>query len=251
MKMAGNDAVSVTRNSKVWTVTISRPERRNALDDHTIDSLMGTIKEAEAGGDVAGLIITGAGDRAFCAGSDLKALAGLNRSEAARHTRMGQLLMDAIETSSLITVAAVEGFALGGGFELALACDLIVAGSSATFGLPELSKGMVPAWGGTYRLSRAIGLNPARAVILGGRRLDAGTAHALGLVTAIAEDGSTVSVARDLLSVVLQHVEPSVIGIVKQMLLSGAVADGASASLAERLTETMLSFASDYGVERV
>lgn len=251
--MTGNEngsqmpEVILEKSERVWTVTINRPQRRNALDDGALFALLAALEDAANDEDVLGIVIAGRGGLAFCAGSDLKALAEMTLPQQARHTALGQRLMQAIEQSRCLVVAAVDGYALGGGFELALACDLIVAGTTASFGLPEVNKGMIPAWGGTFRLTRAIGLARARAVLLGGETLDASAAHSAGLVLEVVTAGGATDAAVSRLERLAAQSSPEVVGHAKQLLLSGSNASAADSTRMEWLVETLLSHSQGYG----
>lgn len=248
--MTETSDLHVKKDEDVWVVTINRPRRRNALDDPTIESLLITLAEAEQDRSVAGLVITGADDVAFCSGSDIKAVAEMTRAQAVNHTAHGQALMNAIEASPCLTVAGVNGYALGGGFELALACDLIVAGDSAQFGLPELRNGMVPAWGGTFRLTRAVGLARARNIVLGGETLDARAALAAGLAIEVIKPDETLTRARQRVTELASYAGRDEISLIKSMLKSGVGATSEQGTMVELLAETTLSYAERYGTRR-
>ena len=164
----------------IGELRIDRPERRNALDGATIARLRGELADAADDPSMRAIVVSGGGDAAFCAGQDVKELAALDRAGRLAAHAAGQALMDELEAHPCLVVAAIEGFCLGGGLELALACDARIAGDGATFGLPEVGRDLLPTWGGHHRLSRVVGLGRAKEIVLLGRRLDAAEALACG-----------------------------------------------------------------------
>jgi enoyl-CoA hydratase/carnithine racemase len=182
-----DEPVGLAVEDGVATLTVDRPDRLNALDEATLEALAATLEEAEAAGARA-LVLTGAGDRAFVAGADISHLADLGSEGAQAYAELGHSVMDAVESFPAPTVAAVDGFALGGGLELAMACDLRVAETGATLGQPEIGLGVIPGFGGTQRLPELVGDEYARRLIYTGERIDAETAHEHGLVGEVVED---------------------------------------------------------------
>lgn len=180
----------------VSLVTISRPESMNAVSARVARELEAVVVSTEADPDVWAVILTGAGERAFCAGADLKEVAagGLSRL----WTEAGGFAGFVNAPRRKVWIAAVEGMALAGGFELALACDLIVASEEAAFGLPEVTRGMLAAAGGAYRLMRALPRAVAMELLATGDRLPAKRAHSLNLVNHLAPKGAAVNVASEL-----------------------------------------------------
>ena len=157
----------------------------NALDRPTLEELRDRLAEVAGDTAVAVVVLTGAGDRAFVAGADIKYMSGLSADEALAWGELGHHSAQLLETMPQPTIAAIQGFALGGGCELALACDLRYASSSAKLGQPEINLGIIPGWGGTQRLARVCGLGVAKDLILTGRLVDADEALRLGLVNAV------------------------------------------------------------------
>jgi enoyl-CoA hydratase / 3-hydroxyacyl-CoA dehydrogenase len=181
------EAVRVERRDGVLILTINRPERMNALNPQVFDALLQhvpTFRDDET----SAVVLTGAGPRAFSAGADLKHEETLDPEGLIEFAEHGQRAMTRLETSPVPVIAAIEGYCLGGGLELALAADLRIAGKAATFGLPEIGIGSIPGWGGTYRLQRMIGQGRAKEVILFLRRLDSATALDWGLVAEVVDD---------------------------------------------------------------
>ena len=183
----------------IATLTIDRPDRLNALGRQTLEELEAAVGGCVADPEVSGVVITGAGDRAFVAGGDIAELAMLEPLQAVQASRLGQRVFGTIERAGKPIVAAVNGFALGGGCELALACHLRVASKNAKFGLPEVKLGTIPGYGGTIRLPRLIGKGRALEIILTGEMIDASEAERIGLVNRVTEPDDLLDTCRDLL----------------------------------------------------
>jgi enoyl-CoA hydratase len=173
----------------VAVVTIDRPAALNALDVPTLTALRDRLAELAGDDSTRVVVLTGAGDKAFAAGADIKYMSGLAAGEAKEWGALGHEVTRLLETMPKPTVAAINGFALGGGCELALACDIRYAASSAKLGQPEINLGIIPGWGGTQRLARAAGVGFAKELILTGRTVDADEALRRGLVEAVFEPG--------------------------------------------------------------
>jgi enoyl-CoA hydratase len=187
--------VSVTsaRAGAVVTVTIDRPEARNALDRPTLAAVLQAFDAIDHDPEVRCAILTGAGDRAFIAGADIKAMADLDRDGGQAFSAAAQAAADKVEGARVPVIAAVNGFALGGGCELALACDFIYASRTAQFGQPEVGLGVLPGIGGTQRLPRRVGQAHARELIFTGRIIDAAEALRIGLANAVVEPGELMA----------------------------------------------------------
>jgi enoyl-CoA hydratase len=186
-------SVDVRRDGAVVVVTIDRPDAMNALDVATLTRLRELLLELREDEDARALVLTGAGDRAFVAGADIKYMSGLDVDAAKAWGDLGQNVAQLLETSPAPVVAAINGFALGGGCEFALACDLRYASSTAKLGQPEINLGIVPGWGGTQRLARVCGVGVAKDLILTGRSVDATEALRIGLVDAVFEPGELMA----------------------------------------------------------
>ncbi len=165
----------------VGVVTVNRPKALNALDTRTIEELGQVVEAARTDASLRALVVTGAGDRAFVAGADIAEMSALSALEARRFADLGHRTLAALEALDLPTLAAVNGFALGGGCELALACDLVYAGEKARFGQPEVNLGLIPGFGGTQRLARRVGPMRAMELVLTGDMIDAARAREIGL----------------------------------------------------------------------
>jgi enoyl-CoA hydratase len=157
----------------------------NALDRPTLEELRDRLEGLAGDSDVRVVVLTGSGEKAFVAGADIKYMSGLDANEAKEWGELGQNAGRLLETMPKPTIAAINGFALGGGCELALACDLRYASSAAKLGQPEVNLGIIPGWGGTQRLARACGLGVAKELILTGRLVDADEALRIGLVNGV------------------------------------------------------------------
>jgi enoyl-CoA hydratase len=166
----------------ILTITIRRPESLNALNGHTIEELKTAIQDALDNKDIKGIIITGEGEKAFVAGADIKEIAELNELNARKFAESGQETFTLIEECEKPVIAAVNGYALGGGCELAMACHIRVATENAKFGQPEVNLGIIPGYGGTQRLTQLIGKGKALELMLTGDMISAQEAKSLGLV---------------------------------------------------------------------
>jgi enoyl-CoA hydratase len=179
-------SISVTTShERVALVAIDRQEALNALDRETLSALRDRLRELAGDTDVRVVVLTGAGDRAFAAGADVKEMTEMSVLEAHAWGSLGHECGRLLESMPKPTIAAVNGFALGGGLEIALACDIIIAAEHAKLGLPEPRVGLIPGWGGTQRLARAVGPALAKDLILTGRTIDAAEALRIGLVSAV------------------------------------------------------------------
>jgi enoyl-CoA hydratase len=190
-------------DSGVAVVTIHRPEVRNALRVETIEELRTTLEELRRSKDVGAVIFTGAGDASFVAGRDIKDLYKLTKLDALEH-RLSNLFRE-IETFEKPTLAAVNGYALGGGLEFALCCDIRIASENAVLGLPETKLNIIPAAGGTQRLPRVVGIGIAKDMILTGKLLDARRAFEVGLVSEVVPPAKLLESAKDLAKKIVER----------------------------------------------
>jgi enoyl-CoA hydratase len=188
--MAEPDRILVERRADAVLVTLNAPERRNAIDRQMVDGLHRVLDQFWADESVAALVLTGAGDQAFAAGADIAQLRERTSRDALQ--AINSSIFQRLEEFPAPVIAAVRGYALGGGCELAIACDLRVLGSSAKLGQPEVKLGIIPAAGGTYRLPRLVGLGRARELIYTGRMVDADEALRIGLANLVVPDAEVV-----------------------------------------------------------
>lgn len=178
--------IDLSRDGAFAVITLNRPEALNALSFDIIRQLGAALDEAAAW-DIRALILTGAGEKAFCAGADIKELMGRPLMEEKAGAELGQATFAKLDTFKVPSIAAINGFAFGGGLELALACTFRVASAKAKMGLPEIKLGLIPGYGGTQRLPRLLGEARAMDMILTGRTVDAQEALAMGLVGRVVE----------------------------------------------------------------
>jgi len=190
--------ILVERDGAVTTVTVNRPQALNALNPATLTELRRCCGHVQEDRSIRCMVITGSGDRAFVAGADIATMVEMSALDSRAFALHGQGLMRQIEQLPIPVIAAVNGFALGGGLELALACDLILAAPSAKFGQPEINLGIIPGFGGTQRLARRIGLSAARLLIYTGDMIDAEEALRLGLVNRVVPSGALLAEAQKL-----------------------------------------------------
>jgi enoyl-CoA hydratase len=180
----------------VGTLTIDRPKALNALNPDTLREMLRCLRDARRETSLRALILTGAGEKAFIAGADIGAMSTMSVIEAKEMARLGQRVTSAIEDLAQPVVAAVNGFALGGGLEMVMACDLVIASEKARFGQPEINLGIIPGFGGTQRLARRVGAPRAREMIYGGEMIDAETARLWGLVNRVVKPEELMTEAR-------------------------------------------------------
>jgi enoyl-CoA hydratase len=179
--MQSFETLLLERRGRVAVITINRPEKRNALNIKTREEGAALIEELRGDDSVGVVVITGAGDKAFIAGADIAEFAG-RTAMMQRDVMVSRSLFNAIDSFPKPVIAMINGYCLGGGCELALACDIRIASENASFGQPEINLGIIPGGGGTQRLTRLVGEGKAMEIILTGEIIDAKTAHAIGLV---------------------------------------------------------------------
>jgi enoyl-CoA hydratase len=189
-EMADSDVepVLAERSDRVATLRLNRPQALNALDPATLHALASALDRIAQDDAVRAVVITGTGNRAFCAGADIAAMAAMGGSEGHAYARLGHDVLGRIDDLDVPVVAAVNGAALGGGLELVLACDLAFAAERARLGLPEITLGLIPGFGGTQRLARRIGLARARELIYLGSMVGAADGLRLGIVDRVVPD---------------------------------------------------------------
>lgn len=201
----------------ILTITINRPSKLNALNNETLDEIGRATQMALHDSAVQGIIFTGAGLKAFIAGADISEFANLNPSHALAFARKGQTILQAIEGSLKPVVAAVNGFALGGGCELAMACHLRVATPNATFGQPEVKLGIIPGYGGTQRLTQLVGKGKALELMLTADKLSALAALQCGLVNHVVPQQELIEFCHKLLVKIMKHAPIAVSQVIKSV----------------------------------
>lgn len=197
------DNLIVDVADRIATVTINRPDKLNALDSATEQELQDVFPRLASDSDVGAIVVTGAGEKAFVAGADIGELAGLGATEGKEFAFQGQRTFTQIAQCPKPVVAAVNGYALGGGCELAIACHMRIVSSTARFGLPEVTLGLIPGHGGTQRLTRIVGTGRALEMVLTGRMVGADEAKAWGLANDVAEPDELINAVRGFLGQIL------------------------------------------------
>jgi enoyl-CoA hydratase len=182
----------IEKNGSIGFLKINRPEALNALNKDTLTEISKVVDELEKDSKIKVVILTGVGDKAFIAGADIKQMANLTTLEAKEFSKIGHDTLNKIENSRLIFIAAVNGYALGGGCETLMACDIVIAAKSAKIGQPEINLGVHPGFGGTQRLPRLIGRMKAKELILTGRNIDANEAFEIGLANMVVDDDKLI-----------------------------------------------------------
>ena len=216
--------IQIDQHGALAVLTITRKEALNALNGETLSELSQVTDIVAENAEIGALIVTGGGERAFVAGADISELSQLEGVFAGRELSLaGQDVMHGFATLPIPTIAAINGYALGGGLELALACDLRVAAHTARLGLPEVTLGLLPGFGGTQRLARLIGAGRALDLMLTGRQLSAGEAHGMGLVNYLADN--PLERARELAELLLRQAP------IAQSLIKEAVRRGLDTTL--------------------
>jgi enoyl-CoA hydratase len=188
----------IERDGAVLVVTINRPEKLNALNTKTVTELGQVMDEAASESAVHAIVLTGSGEKSFVAGADINELAVQSPVSGREHARSGQRVFDRIERLGKPVIAAVNGFALGGGCELAMACTLRIASDTAKFGQPEINLGLIPGYAGSQRLPRLVGRGRALEMLLTGAQITAEEAHRIGLVNKVVPAASLMTEARAL-----------------------------------------------------
>jgi len=205
---------------QVGVLTLNRPSALNALNVEVIEDLQAWCEWANSQNDLRCVILTGAGEKAFVAGADIKEMQSYSHDQAERMSLTGQKVMQTLEDAKFVTIAAVNGFALGGGLELAMACDFILASNTAKFGLPEVSLGLIPGYGGTQRLSRFVGKTLARMITLTGDIFTAQQGLDWGLFARSYEPAELMPSALKMAKTIASRA-PQAIGFAKQAINQG------------------------------
>jgi enoyl-CoA hydratase len=219
-----SELVKSERREAVAWLTLNRPDQLNALSSRTLEALRGRVAEVAADAGVRAVVVTGAG-RAFAAGADIAEMQRMTPLEAEAFSRLGHETFAALEALPVPVIAAVNGFALGGGLELALACDWIYAARKAKLGQPEVNLSLIPGFGGTSRLLRRVGPGWARELVLGGEPIGTELAERIGLVNRVFEDETVLLDAALAMGRTLAKKGPLALARAKRVLLEGQDAD--------------------------
>ena len=218
-----SDPVRLERRESAALLVLDRPDVLNALDASTLEAILARVAEVDRDAGVRALVVTGAG-KAFAAGADISAMSGMGPGEAEAFSRLGHRAFSALEALPVPTIAAVNGFALGGGCELACACDWIYAARRARFGQPEVRLGLIPGFGGTSRLRRRVGSAWAKELVLSGEPIGAETAARIGLVNRVCDEEDVVEVALATAEKIAEK-GPLAVATAKRVLQEGQDAD--------------------------
>ena len=219
------DVVRLERKDGIATLMLARPERMNALNLEALAALRVALEELYVDREVRAVIVTGAGDKAFCAGADLKERAGMSQDQVRRFLKHIREALSDLENLPKPVIAAVNGLALGGGTELALACDIRIAADTASMGLTETTLAIIPGGGGTQRLPRLVGKGRAKELIFTGRRGDAAEALAIGLVEEVVPAGELLARAEALARRIVENTGPVAVTQAKFAINQGMEVD--------------------------
>jgi enoyl-CoA hydratase len=212
------------KSEGIATITINRPKALNALNEETVLELLARLKDAKKDENVKVIVITGAGDKAFSAGADLKMMKGAGAVKGMHLSQVGQKLTTKIEKLEKPVIAAINGYALGGGLELSMACDLRIASENAKLGQPEINVGLIPGWGGTQRLPRFVGKAIAKEMIFTGKMIDAKTAERLGLLNKVVPANELNSTVKELANELMSK-PPIGLELAKQLIHNSTETD--------------------------
>lgn len=210
-------ALRVEETDGVATITLNRPDSKNAINTFMLEELQDALDQAVDDDTTHGVVLTGAGD-GFSAGADLAEMQMWSADEATARAETAETITALLERSSLVTAAAIHGYCLGGGHELALACDLRTAAPDATLGQPEIQVGLTPGFGATVRLPRIAGLNAARRLILHGERVSGEEAKSIGIVDQVIEENQLLQATRQAVKEISDHSAPGAYRATKQLL---------------------------------
>jgi len=215
-----SELVLVQRAGSIATVVLNRPEKLNALNSQVVNAMSKALAQLEDNPDVRVAILAGSGEKAFAAGADIAEMANYGTEQARQFARNGHMLGERIEHARFPVIARVQGFALGGGCELAMACDLIYAGEKARFGQPEVTLGVIPGFGGTQRLARRVGVGKCRELVFRGHIIDAAEAERIRLVDGVFSQGELVAKVDEIALQIAAHA-PIAVSQAKRVMRAG------------------------------
>jgi enoyl-CoA hydratase len=209
------------KSEGVATITLNRPEALNAVSKEVMEEIMHALEDVKNDENVRVVVLTGAGEKAFSAGADIKTMIGMTALKARELSFMGEKLCIALENLEKPVIAALNGYALGGGLEVAMSCDLRIASENARMGQTEINIGLIPGWGGTQRLTRLIGRTKAKELVFTGRMIDAKTAEQLGIVNMVVPQDKLKETVRQF-ALELASKAPVAIRVAKTLINKGA-----------------------------
>lgn len=214
------------KENNIWLMTLNRPEALNALNNNLLNEMADALRQISEMNfsNARGLILTGSGEKSFVAGADIKEMKNISVADAKAFAQKGQSIFQELNLLKIPVIAAVNGFALGGGCELALGCDFIIASENAQFGLPEVSLGLIPGFGGTVRLLQAVGLRKAKEMTFTGDMINATEALRLGLVNEVVPSADLMTVAMKKMNRILQR-SPLAVASSKKSILEAYNSD--------------------------
>ena len=223
-------------NDSVCTIKINRPEKLNAMNVDLARELIKSFEALSHDEGVRAIILTGEGDRAFSAGADIEYMSKITPEESVEYAKLGQLLAQTVELVPQPTIAAINGYALGGGCELAMSCDIRIASKTAKLGQPEVTIGIPPGWGGTQRLMRLVGIAKAKEIVYTGKTISADEAYRIGLVNSVVEPESLTDATESMAKTIAAN---SVMGVRMSKI---SINTGRNADLATGLGVELLAW---------
>lgn len=230
--------LEIQKKENYAILTINRESSLNALNSELLLEIREAVRNLSLDSKMRGFILTGKGNKAFCAGADIQEMKDLTPDMAEEFARKGHKTMNTISNSDLISIAAINGYALGGGLELALACDIRIASTNAKFALPETGLGLIPGFGGTQRLPRIVGRGIALEIIFTGEQIDSKRALEIGLVNHVFSNEELIPKAEELMNKILKHK-----GVEAQKMAKWLVHSGSELPLTASLEREITSFA--------
>lgn len=216
--------IKIEKKEGIATIKINRPQALNALNKDTIIELSKAVEELDGDKNIKVVILTGEGDKAFIAGADIKQMANMTSLDAKKFAELGHNMLMKIENSRLPFIAAINGYALGGGCEVLMACDICIAAKRAKIGQPEINLGVHPGFGGTQRLPRLVGRMKAKELLFTGRNIDADEAYQIGLVNMVVEDDKLIETVQKLAGQIASKSTVQT-GFIKSLVNKGADID--------------------------
>ena len=225
--------ITYEKSEGVATITLNRPEALNAFSKEVVEQVLRALEDVKTDENMRVVVLTGAGEKAFSAGADIKAMAGMTALKARELSLMGESLCLALENLDKPVIAAINGYALGGGLEVAMACDIRIASENARMGQTEVNIGLIPGWGGTQRLTRLVGMTKAKELVFSGKMFDARTAEEFGIVNIVAPADKFKETVRQF-ALELASKPPVALKVAKALINKGSIMSLDSALELER-----------------